>query len=157
MAKSLIVKRVFNCSAEVVWKLWSEPAYVKQWWGPDQFTCPLADIHFEVGKSSLVAMKAPGEMGGRVSYNLWTYTKIEPYKRIEYLQNMADAEGNKRRPVEVGMPADFPEDILTVVTFTSLGENETEVVVTEFADFGQMSHFAKIGLEQCLNKALRLF
>lgn len=71
--------------------------------------------------------------------------------------NLADKEGNKKKPVEVGMPIDFPEDIRTVVTFKVINPDETEMTVTENANFGQMTHFAKLGLEQSLDKARLIF
>ena len=66
--------------------------------------------------------------------------------------NLADQYGNKQNPTEAVIPNDFPEDIKTVVTFKAINSNETEMTVTEYADFGQMTHFAKLGLEQSLGK-----
>jgi len=157
MEKKLTVSRIFNASVEEVWTIWTEPEYVKQWWGPDEFTCPFAKIDFKEGGTSLVCMQAPKEFGGRVHYNIWNYTKIEHLKRIEFIMNLADKDGNKKKPIEVGMPKDFPEDIRTVVTFKAINPNETEMTVTENADFGQMTHFAKLGLEQSLDKARLIF
>lgn len=157
MEKKLEVKRVFNASIEQVWKVWTEPEYVKQWWGPENFTCPFAKIDFQVGKKSLVSMCAPKEFGGKIHYNIWEYTKIIPLQSIEFIMNLADENGAKQKPTDVGMPEDFPEDIKTVVTFRAVSENETEMTVTEFANFGQMTHFAKLGLEQSLDKATLIF
>ncbi len=99
MAKEIKVQKIFETSLEQVWKIFTESKYIMRWWGPDKFTCPMAKMDFKVGSSSLVSMRAPNEFGGNIFYNLWTYTCIDPLKRIEYLQNMADADGNKRRPV----------------------------------------------------------
>ena len=76
---------------------------------------------------------------------------------IEFIQNLADAAGNKKLPVDLGMPADFPEDVRTVVTFKETGKGQTEMTVTEYADFGQMSHFAQLGLEQCFDKMKEIY
>lgn len=157
MEKKLEVTRIFNASVEEVWKIWTEPELVKQWWGPDQFICPFAEINFNEGKTSLICMQAPNEFGGQVHYNIWNYTKIIHLQRIEFVMNLADKNGKKQNPKEVGMPNDFPEDIRTVVTFNSINSNETEMTVTENANFGQMTHFAKLGLEQSLDKATLIF
>ena len=153
MEKQLTISRIFEASVEEVWKMWTEPEYVMQWWGPDKFTCPLADIHFKEGETSLVCMKAPDEFGGQASYSIWAYTKIILYQHIEFIQNLADKNGIKQKPTALGMPPDFPEDIRTVVTFKVIGTDKTEMTVTEYADFGQITHFAKLGLEQSLAKA----
>jgi hypothetical protein len=59
--------------------------------------------------------------------------------------------------VKLGMPSDFPLDIKTVVTFKEISANETEMTVTEFADFGTISNFAQIGLEQSMEKMIAIF
>lgn len=157
MKKELVVNRIFNAPVELVWKAWTDPALVMRWWGPDRFTCPSAKIDFREGGISLVSMRYPQEMGGRDMFSIWAYKKIVPLQRIEFVQNLSDKEGNKMAPTALGMPPDFPEDILTVVVFKNLQGGKTEMTVTESADFGQMSGFAKMGLEQCMDKVGAIF
>ena len=102
-------------------------------------------------------MKAPKEMGDQEFYSVWVYVKIIPLKTIEFIQSLSDKDGNKTDPTKVGMPADFPIDIQTVVTFKEVGTNKTEMTVTEYADFGSISNFAQLGLEQSMDKMLTIF
>ena len=157
MKKEIIAARIFNAPIELVWKSWTEPELVMRWWGPDKFTSPGAKINFRVGKSSIVCMRAPIELGGQDMYNVWTYKTIIPNEKIEYVQNLSDEHGNIVDPIKVNMPADFPKDTETIVTFKKLGEDKTEMVIKEHADFGQLFEFAKIGLEQCLDKMVAIF
>ena len=157
MVKNLVVSRVFNAPLREVWKVWTEPELVKQWWGPEMFTCPIARMDFREGGTSVVCMRSPKELGGQDMYSIWTYKKIIPGESIEFIQNLADKDGNRQHPDTLGMPPDFPEDVRTVVTFKETGENKTEMTVTEIADFGQMTTFAKLGLEQCMDKMLAIF
>ena len=46
MKKEIIITRVFNAHIELVWKTFTDPEFVKRWWGPDNFTCPSAKIDF---------------------------------------------------------------------------------------------------------------
>lgn len=55
------------------------------------------------------------------------------------------------------MPSDFPIDIKTIVTFTEVGNSKTEMTVTEYANFGTISNFAQLGLEQSLDKMAAIF
>ena len=32
--RNLIMTRVFDAPLALVWKAWSDPDYIKQWWGP---------------------------------------------------------------------------------------------------------------------------
>ena len=157
MAKQIEVTKVFNAPVEMVWQVWVNPELVKRWWGPGNFTSPMAKIDFREGGKSLVSMKAPTEMGGREWYSIWEYVKIIPLETIEFTQSLADKDGNKTDPTTVGMPPDFPLDIKTVVTFRALAVNKTEMTVIEYADFASMSNFAQIGLEQSLLKMEVLF
>ncbi len=130
--------------------MWTESDKVKQWWGPDHFTCPLGDIDFREGGTSLVCMRSK-EYGDQ--YSIWRYTKIAPMKRIEYILNLADKDGNKIEPASIGMPAEFPQDLLNIVTFEDLGNGRTKITVTE-KDWpvGQMMEMSRMGEDQCLDK-----
>ena len=44
--RNVLVSRVFDAPVELVWKAWSDPEYVMQWWGPTGFTCCLAEMDF---------------------------------------------------------------------------------------------------------------
>ncbi len=152
MAKQIEVTRTFNAPVEIVWKVWTEPELVKRWWGPKHFTSPVAKIDFREGGKSIVSMQAPKEMGGREFYSIWVYIKIIRLQTIEFVQSLCDEDGNKTDPVKLGMPPDFPIDIRTVVTFKKVANAKTEMTVTEYADFGTISNFAQIGLQQSVEK-----
>ena len=156
--RNLIITRVFDAPLALVWKAWSDPEYIKQWWGPNYFTCPSADIDFREGGRSLVCMRAPAEFGDQDMYSTWTYTKIAPMECIEYIHNLADQDGNNVDPVQMGLPADFPQGQLHVITFKAVGDNKTELTVTEYGwREGQMMEMSKMGMEQCLDKMAAIF
>ena len=157
MAKQIDVTRIFNAPVEMVWKVWTDPELVKRWWGPKYFISPVAKIDFREGGKSIVSMKAPKEMGGREFYSVWEYVKIIPLQTIEFIQSLSDSEGNKTDPAKSGMPPDFPLDIRTVVRFSEIENNKTRMTVTEYADFGSISNFAQIGLQQSLEKMDAIF
>ncbi|MDB5276507.1 MAG: hypothetical protein JWR61_1462 [Ferruginibacter sp.] len=157
MAKQIEVTRTFNAPVEMVWQLWTEPQLVKRWWGPKHFTAPVAKIDFREGGKSIVSMQAPPEMGGQVFYSAWLYVKIIPLQSIEFIQSLSDEAGNKITPTQVGMPPDFPAYIQTIVTFRLVDNNQTEMTVTEYAEFSSISNFAQIGLEQSLDKMVDIF
>ena len=157
MVKQIEVSRIFNAPIEMVWKIWTDPELVKRWWGPKHFTSAVAKINFGEGLKSLVSMQAPKEMGGQEFFSVWEYIKIVPMQRIEFIQSLSDKDGTKIDPIKVGMPPDFPADIQTIVTFKKIAKNDTEMTVTELAEFGTISNFAQIGLEQSMDKMLAIF
>jgi uncharacterized protein YndB with AHSA1/START domain len=157
MEKQIEVTRTFNAPVEMVWKVWTDPELVKRWWGPKHFSSPVAKIDFREGGRSLVSMKAPKEMGGQEWYSIWEYVEIIPLKTIEFIQSLSDKDGNKIDPSKLGMPPDFPIDIKTVVTFKDLAKDKTEMTVIEYANFGTISNFAQMGLEQSMDKMVAIF
>ena len=84
-------------------------------------------IDFQEDKFSIVCMRAPIEAGGQDMYNVWSYKKIVENEKIEYIQNLSDEHGKIVDPIKVNMPADFPKDTETIVTFKSLGKYKTEI------------------------------
>ena len=35
--RELVIARLLNAPAELVWKVWTEPEHIKNWWGPNGF------------------------------------------------------------------------------------------------------------------------
>ena len=151
--KDLVFTRIFDARVEEVWKAWVDPEYVMRWWGPIGFTSPVARMDVREGGISLVCMRAPKEFGGQDTYNTWTYTKIVPLGRMEYIVSFADEHGKKVDPVALGLRADMPQDVRHLATFKDLGDNKTELTVTEYDwTVGEMRELSRMGMEQCLDK-----
>jgi len=150
--------RVFDVPVEQAWKAWSEPTYVRRWWGPAGFTCPLARLDFREGGTSLVCMRAPREMGGQDMYNTWTYTTIRPNERLEFVLKFSDEDGRPVDPTASGAPPGVPTEVRHVISFTPLDEHTTQMTVTEHGyTSAQVVEVSKAGLEQCLDKMVAIF
>jgi uncharacterized protein YndB with AHSA1/START domain len=151
--QDLVIERIFDAPLALVWRAWVEPELVMQWWGPTGFTCPSCRMDFREGGTTLVCMRAPPAFGGHDMYSTWSYRRIEPDRRIEYIHNLADKDGRPIDPSALGMPADFPQNQRHVIEFNDLGGNRTRLVVTEYGwTVGQMMEMSKMGMAQCLDK-----
>ena len=155
---NVVVTRIFDAPPEQLWKAWSESEYVRQWWGPAGFTCPLAEMDFREGGTTLVCMRAPQEYGGQDLYNTWTYTKIVPMQRIKYILRFTDKDGKAFDPAEMGLPAGVPKEVHNVNIFKDLGNGKTELNITEYGYTSDQAHdISKLGLEHCLDKMAAIF
>jgi uncharacterized protein YndB with AHSA1/START domain len=153
--RDIVVTRTFDAPVEQVWKAWSEPEYVKRWWGPAVFTSPSAEMDFREGGTSLVCMRSPE---GQDMFNTWAYRQIVPFQRIEFVLNFADKDGNRIEPAALGLPPEIPQDVRHVITFRALGPNRTEITVTEYGyTSDQIYEMSKLGLEQCLDKMAAIY
>ena len=123
----MVVTRVFDAPRELVWKAWTDPKYVMQWWGPKGFTSPVCKMDFRVGGKFLFCMKAPD--GEVVGWNGGEYFEIVVHEKIVYSMYFADAEGNKVDPVQYGIEAEAMDDAHDVVIFEDLGDGQTKLTL----------------------------
>lgn len=154
---NVVVTRLFDASIEQVWNAWSDPEQVMQWWGPTGFTSPRAEMDFREGGTSLVCMRAPQEYGGQDMYNTWTYQKIAPMQQIEFVQHFSDERGTQVDPSTLGLPPGVRYEVPHSVTFQAVGDNQTEMTVTEYGyPSEEIVAISKAGMEQCLDKMAAL-
>lgn len=153
-AQDLVMTRVFDAPVALAWLAWSESAYVKQWWGPMGFTAPVAEIQFREGCTSLVCMSGQG----MELYNTWSYTRIVPHERIEFVLRWADKNGRRIDPSDIGLPPDMPREVPHLVTFKNAGAGRTEMTITEYGYVSDPQiEMSRAGLAQCLDKMAAMF
>jgi uncharacterized protein YndB with AHSA1/START domain len=120
----MMVARVFHASRELVWKAWTDPEYVAQWWGPKGFTAPVCKMDFRVGGKSLFCMKSPD------GQEFWTgveYHEIVPYEKIVSSMYFADANGDKVEAAQLGIEHEAIDGAYDVTLFEDLGDGKTKL------------------------------
>ncbi len=58
-SRDLVLRRVIDAPREKVFKAWTEPALIKQWFAPLPWTTPVVEVDVRVGGSSLIVMRGP--------------------------------------------------------------------------------------------------
>jgi uncharacterized protein YndB with AHSA1/START domain len=153
----MVLNRTFDAPVSEVWKAWTEGDYVREWWGPTGFTAPVAEMDVREGGTSLVAMRAPDAMGGFEQFNTWSYQKIVPEERLEFVNHFTDREGSPIDPATVGMPPGIPMQVPHVLTFDSLPNGGTAFTVTEHGYTSpEVVELSRAGMDQCLDKLAAL-
>jgi uncharacterized protein YndB with AHSA1/START domain len=146
---SFVVSRSVSAPVARVWAAWTEAEYVRRWWGPAGWSCPVAKMDVTPGSTTLVAMRGPG---GRDFYNRWTYLAVEPGERLEYDVTFARPDGTEVPPAALGLPEEIPVPVRHVVTFERDG-GTTSFHVAEFGyEPGPMTDMSRMGQEQCMDK-----
>jgi uncharacterized protein YndB with AHSA1/START domain len=149
----MALTRTLDAPVEDVWRAWTEPDAFMGWWGPAGFTAPLAEMDVREGGTSLICMRAPAEFGGQDFYNTWTYSRIVPNERLEFVQAFTDRERTAHDPADLGLPPGIPARVPHVVTFRPLAEGRTELSVTESGYPSEdVAAISRGGMEQCLDK-----
>lgn len=146
-------RRTYPVPVGVLWAAWTAPELIRQWWGPEGFSCPLARMEPRAGGVSLLAMQAPPQYGGGQTFTTWTYSVVEPRARLEYVVRFADQTGATISPNDAGIPPGVPDAVPHVVTFTPTADGGAELSITESGyTTTQARDLSQAGLDQCLDK-----
>jgi uncharacterized protein YndB with AHSA1/START domain len=146
----VVVTRTLNVPQEPVWRAWSDPDRVREWWGPHGFTSPTCRMDFREGGTTLVCMRSAD---GVDLYNTWTYRSIEPMDRIEFVNRFSDADGNQLAPADLGLPPMIPEEVPHVVTLRVIEGSTTELTVHEYGyPAPEIAEVSRAGMEECIDK-----
>lgn len=104
--KELTLTRLFDAPRELVWKAWTDPKHLAQWWGPSGFTNPVCEADARVGGSFRIVMRSPDGVdfpcGGE-------YREVFAPERLVFTNIATDSDGKKVL------------DGLTTVTFADQG------------------------------------
>jgi uncharacterized protein YndB with AHSA1/START domain len=122
----LKVDRIFDAPRELVFKAWTEPKHVMQWWGPKDFTSPYCTIDLRPGGEFLFCMRGPD------GTDIWTkgvYHEIIVPEKIVSTIWFSDKDGRKLKPTDYGMGDDIPHEMDDVVTFEVHAGNKTRLTV----------------------------
>jgi uncharacterized protein YndB with AHSA1/START domain len=117
-----IISWTFEAPRDLVFKAWTDPQYIARWWGPKGFTAPVVEVDFRVGGKFFFCMRSPA---GNDYWNKGEYREIIVPERIVSVMHFSDAQGNFKTPADYGMGADFPLEMLDVVTFEIVDADTT--------------------------------
>ena len=125
--EAVIIERTFAAPVELIWQMWTDAEHFKQWYGPQGFTIPVADMDVRVGGKRLICMASPDG-----SMKMWTtgeFVEIVPNERLVYTESMADEQGNIIPPSTMGMPEGHPETTEVTVQLEAV-DGGTKMVMT---------------------------
>ena len=95
--KEVVLERSYGASPEAVWRAWTDPELLKQWWGPNDVTIPECEVDLRVGGRFYIVMEA-GEAMGPYKGTKWPmlaeFTVVEPNSQLSYIAQ-AWTEGQK--------------------------------------------------------------
>ena len=57
--RDLVITRTFDAPRELVFKAWTDPTHVAQWWGPKYFTNPVCELDLRPGGAIRIDMRGP--------------------------------------------------------------------------------------------------
>ncbi|NJN79719.1 MAG: SRPBCC domain-containing protein [Anaerolineales bacterium] len=137
-ATMLKLNRVYRASRERLFRSWTDPELLKQWFAVSAgFTTPIAEVDLQVGGKYRLGMQPPGDDGILIAGGI--YRQILPHEKLVFTWRWESPD------------PDEPETLVTVEFHEQ--EDGTEVVVTHelFTDIPQRDKH-KEGWLGCLNQ-----
>jgi uncharacterized protein YndB with AHSA1/START domain len=134
--RDLILSRLIDAPAEKVFRAWTEPELLKQWFAPLPWTTPKIETDVRVGGSNLFVMRSPE---GDEFPNRGVYLEVVKNRRLVF----TDAYRAAWEPVD--------KPFMTVIlTFDEVGDDKTQYTarVRHWNDADREAH-EKMGFHVC--------
>lgn len=137
--REIVTERLIDAPRALVWKVWTDPAHLVKWWGPDGFTNTFEEIAIRPGGEWKFIMHGPDGV------NYPNYVRFEELRRPERIVYI-----HGERP-------DDPTFFKTTVTFEAAG-TKTKITMravfpTKEAREFVIKHFkADVGAQQHLGR-----
>ena len=85
--KRLEFERTYPAPAATVWRAWTEPDLLRQWWSPEHTTVTDCEVDLRIGGALHIVMEAGAGMG-KYRGTRWpmhgTFTTIDDHSRLTY-------------------------------------------------------------------------
>jgi uncharacterized protein YndB with AHSA1/START domain len=134
--RTLVVTRLLDAPRGLVFKMFSDPYHLMQWWGPKGFTNPVCEVEFKVGGRWRHVMRGPD---GRDLPVESEYLEIAPPERIVYRNFIADRAAFGDNP---------PPSFVRTITFEAQDGKTLLTMVARFDSAGDLSKATARGFRQ---------
>lgn len=156
-SREFVIARTFDAPRELVWKVWTEPAHIRNWWGPRIFSCSRCEIDLKVGGAYLYAMRA--EDGSEFPLKGRFLEIVVPEKIVMTMDHSGLPKEwhdlvNPDRPKEQLTPA---LDLVSTVTFEARGSQTEFTLRTLFDSAAMRDRFVQIGMREGWIESLEKF
>jgi uncharacterized protein YndB with AHSA1/START domain len=145
----IVITRFFDAPQELVWRAWTEPEFVMQWWGPKGYTSSSCKIDLRVGGTYLYSMRSPG---GKDTWSTGVYREIERPGRLVFTDSFADERGNVVPATYYGLSPAFPAELLVTVSFEIQAGRTRLTLKHAGIPSGEMRDLTRAGWNESLDK-----
>jgi uncharacterized protein YndB with AHSA1/START domain len=77
----LTLTRLIDAPREALFRCWTEPQLIKQWFAPKPYTTPVAEVELRAGGRNLIVMKSPE---GQEIPCPGTYLEVVPNRKLVF-------------------------------------------------------------------------
>ena len=125
--RELVLTRLIDAPREALYRCWTEPKLLKQWFAPAPFTTPAAELDVRPGGANLIVMQSPE---GQEMPNRGVYLEVVPNQRIVFTDAYVSAWEPSSNPF-----------MTVILTFEDAGAGQTRYTA-------RVRHFTVEGRER---------
>ncbi len=93
--RDLVLTRIIDAAPEKLYRAWTEPELLKQWFAPLPYTTPVAELDVRAGGATRVVMKSPE---GQEIDCPGVYLEVVPNRRLVFTDAYASAWQPAQKP-----------------------------------------------------------
>ncbi|HEY5806062.1 MAG TPA: SRPBCC domain-containing protein [Candidatus Saccharimonadales bacterium] len=140
--RQIIITRIVDAPRDLVFKLWTDPQHVAQWWGPKDFTNPVCKMDVRPGGEWVQVMRGPDgtEYPGRS-----IFLEVDAPKLLVYKDAADDSDARDEH---------LPE-VINTVTFEEQANGTTKLtILTQLKSRTDKATMTKLGYSTGMNQSL---
>jgi uncharacterized protein YndB with AHSA1/START domain len=138
-SRELMLTRLINAPPAMVYRAWTDPALLKEWFTPRPWTVARVEVDVRPGGSSLVVMRSPE---GQEFPNPGVYLEVVPDKKLVFTDAYTSAWQPSDKPFMTG-----------ILTFENeSGKTRYTAVVKHWTDADYQQH-VQMGFDEGWGKA----
>lgn len=142
---TILMTRVFNAPRALVWKVWTDPAHMAQWWGPKGFTNPVCKMDVRPGGLWHATMRSPD--GTFDCPNTFMFDEVVPPERLVFHDVTDYSKGWEKH-------SEIPHKAMHIVTFDELDGKTTMRIVTRLVSIKERDEMVRMGFIEGMGQSL---
>lgn len=120
--REFVLSRTFDAPRDLVWKAWTDPKRLMEWWGPKGFTMKVAKLDLKPGGTFLYCLGGPN---GQDMWGKFAFREVVPPQKLEFINSFSNEQGEvTRHPLH----EKWPLELLSTITFAEYGGQTTITV-----------------------------
>ena len=98
--RELVLTRLLNAPREKLFRCWTEPALITQWFTPPPYTTVAAEVDLRPGGSNVITMQSPE--GQKIPHH-GVYLEVVPNERLVFTDAFTSAWEPSEKPFMTGI------------------------------------------------------
>jgi uncharacterized protein YndB with AHSA1/START domain len=111
--RELVLTRLIDAPRETLYRCWTEPALMKQWFAPKPYETPVVEVDVRSGGANLIVMRGPD---GQDMPNRGIYLEVVPNERLVFTDAFTEAWQPSAKPFMTVMLTFEPQGDKTLYT-----------------------------------------